>query len=141
MVTLPSHTSHVLQPLNITYFKPFNKCIQKGTKFYYDKQNYLEPNKIILVGWVEKVFKQSLKKEIIKSRIKACEIQPLNPTTMVGKFGLNELFTITQEEDHESDFSNATIKPMIMGITSRNQPKCNQSIYDYMRLVVICDQI
>jgi len=23
--------------------------------------------------------------------------------------------------------------------TSRNQPKCNQSIYDYMRLVVICD--
>jgi hypothetical protein len=44
---------------------------------------------------------------------------------MVGKFGLNELFTITQEEDHESDFSNATIKPMIMGITSRNQPKCN----------------
>ncbi len=25
--------------------------------------------------------------------------------------------------------------------TSRNQPKCNQSIYDYMRLVLICDQI
>jgi hypothetical protein len=25
------------------------------------------------------------------------------------------------------------------GIISRNQPKCNQSIYDYMRLVVICD--
>ncbi len=23
--------------------------------------------------------------------------------------------------------------------TSRNQPKCNQSIYNYMRLVVICD--
>jgi hypothetical protein len=23
--------------------------------------------------------------------------------------------------------------------TSKNQPKCNQSIYDYMRLIVICD--
>jgi len=23
--------------------------------------------------------------------------------------------------------------------TSRNQPKCNQSIYDYMRLIVVCD--
>ncbi len=23
--------------------------------------------------------------------------------------------------------------------TSRNQPKCNQSIYDYMRLAVVCD--
>jgi hypothetical protein len=25
--------------------------------------------------------------------------------------------------------------------TSRNQPKCNHSIYNYMRLVVICDWI
>jgi hypothetical protein len=25
--------------------------------------------------------------------------------------------------------------------TSRNQPKCNHSIYDYMRLVVVCDWI
>jgi len=24
-------------------------------------------------------------------------------------------------------------------VTSRNQPKCNHSIYDYMRLVVICN--
>ncbi len=24
-------------------------------------------------------------------------------------------------------------------ITSRNQPKCNHSIYDYMQLVVVCD--
>jgi len=23
--------------------------------------------------------------------------------------------------------------------TSRNQPKCNQSSYDYMRLIVVCD--
>jgi hypothetical protein len=23
--------------------------------------------------------------------------------------------------------------------TSKNQPKCNHSIYDYMRLVVVCD--
>jgi len=26
-------------------------------------------------------------------------------------------------------------------ITSRNQPKCNHSIYNYMRLVVVCDWI
>jgi hypothetical protein len=25
--------------------------------------------------------------------------------------------------------------------TSRNQPKCNHSIYDYMRLVIVCDWI
>jgi hypothetical protein len=27
----------------------------------------------------------------------------------------------------------------VRGCTSRNQPKCNQSIYDYMRLVGICN--
>jgi hypothetical protein len=27
----------------------------------------------------------------------------------------------------------------IFTFTSRNQPKCNQSIYDYMRLIVVCD--
>jgi hypothetical protein len=25
--------------------------------------------------------------------------------------------------------------------TSRNQPKCNHSIYDYMRLIIVCDYI
>jgi hypothetical protein len=28
-----------------------------------------------------------------------------------------------------------------MASTSKIQPKCNHSIYDYMRLVVICDKI
>jgi hypothetical protein len=26
-----------------------------------------------------------------------------------------------------------------LGCTNKNQPKCNHSIYDYMRLVVVCD--
>ncbi len=32
----------------------------------------------------------------------------MNPTTIAGKFCLSELFTTTQEKDHESGFSNAT---------------------------------
>jgi hypothetical protein len=31
------------------------------------------------------------------------------------------------------------IWPILVPYISRNQPKCNQFIYDYMRLVVICD--
>jgi hypothetical protein len=37
--------------------------------------------------------------------------------------------------------TNNIIKGKVVAKTSRNQPKCNQSIYDYMRLVVICDYI
>jgi len=29
-------------------------------------------------------------------------------------------------------------KKLFIG-TSRNQPKCNHSIYDYMRLIVVCN--
>ncbi len=28
---------------------------------------------------------------------------------------------------------------VVKHVTSRNQPKCNHSIYDYMRLVVVCN--
>ncbi len=31
------------------------------------------------------------------------------------------------------------VKSFEKNFTSRNQPKCNQSIYDYMRLIVVCD--
>jgi hypothetical protein len=29
MITLPSHTSHVLQPLNVKCFRPFNSAFKK----------------------------------------------------------------------------------------------------------------
>jgi hypothetical protein len=29
MITLPSHTSHALQPLDVSYFKPFNTAFRK----------------------------------------------------------------------------------------------------------------
>jgi hypothetical protein len=37
----------------------------------------------------------------------------------------------------KKDFDNS-MAPIKAAITSRNQPKCNQSIYDYMQLIV-CD--
>jgi hypothetical protein len=29
MITLPSHTSYILQPLNVSYFKPFKTTLRK----------------------------------------------------------------------------------------------------------------
>jgi hypothetical protein len=31
------------------------------------------------------------------------------------------------------------LSKMSIGFTSTNQPKCNQSSYNYMRLIVICN--
>jgi nitrate reductase NapE component len=59
----------------------------------------LQPDKIILVEWVDKALQQSLKKENIKFGFRVYEIWPLNSIAMVTKFGPSEVFTIVEEED------------------------------------------
>jgi hypothetical protein len=50
-----------------------------------------------------------LKKENIKSRFKVFRIWPLNHVAMVGKFGLNGVFIVAKEKEHELSYhSNAT---------------------------------
>jgi hypothetical protein len=70
MVTLPTYTSHALQPLNVTCFKPFKTTFRKERTSTMVKNNYLEPNKATLVAWVDKALQQPLKKENIKLRFK-----------------------------------------------------------------------
>jgi len=48
-------------------------------------------------------------------------------------------FEITHKKLMDELISNWSVHINGNGNTSRNQPKCNQSIYDYMQLVVICD--
>jgi hypothetical protein len=48
MVTLLVHTSHALQPLDVTYFKPFKTTFRKEKDYVMVKKIYLEPNKATL---------------------------------------------------------------------------------------------
>ncbi len=53
MITLPSHTSHVLYPIYVFYFKPFKTTLKKVKDAAISRSNHMEPNKIILVRWVD----------------------------------------------------------------------------------------
>jgi hypothetical protein len=57
MITLPSHTSHALQPLNVSCFKPFKTTFKKVKDATMSRSNHMEPNKITLVGWVDQASK------------------------------------------------------------------------------------
>jgi hypothetical protein len=81
----------MLQPLDVTCFKPFKIASRKEHNVTMAKNNLLEPNKITLVEWVDKVLQQYLKKENMKSRFKVCRIWPLNSTAMAEKFGPSEV--------------------------------------------------
>jgi hypothetical protein len=52
MITLPSHTSHAFQPLNVSCFKPFKTTLKKNATMARNK--YQKPDKITLVGWVDR---------------------------------------------------------------------------------------
>ncbi len=53
---------------------------------------------------MDKALQQCLKKQNIKFGFMVCKIWPLNFATMAGKFSLNEVFTITKEEDHGNSY-------------------------------------
>jgi len=57
MIILPSHSSHVLQPLNVFCFKPFKITLKKVKDVTMFKNNHMELNKITLVGWVDQTLK------------------------------------------------------------------------------------
>jgi hypothetical protein len=50
MITLPSHTSHALQPLDVVCFKPFKIAFRKEIYITMVRRNYTKPNKITLQG-------------------------------------------------------------------------------------------
>jgi hypothetical protein len=74
MVTLPTYTSHALQPLNVICFKPFKTTFRKERTSTMVENNYLELNKTALTTWVDKALQQPLKKENIKLRFKVSRI-------------------------------------------------------------------
>jgi hypothetical protein len=52
MITLPSHTSHSLQPLDVSCFKPFKTTFKKVKNAVIFRSNHMELDKITLAGWV-----------------------------------------------------------------------------------------
>jgi hypothetical protein len=54
MVTSPTHTSHALQPLDVSCFKPLWITFQKERDNAMVKNNHYEPNKCTLIRWVNK---------------------------------------------------------------------------------------
>lgn len=62
MVILPSHTTHVLQPMDVSCFNPFKKE-GDGTMV---RNNYNKPNKVTLAKWVDNLGYKDL---VTKSKV------------------------------------------------------------------------
>jgi hypothetical protein len=63
MITLPSHTFHAFQPLDVACFKPFKITFKKEKNIVVVNRSHIEPYKITLARWVDKALDLALTKE------------------------------------------------------------------------------
>jgi hypothetical protein len=90
ILTLPSHTSHALHPLNVACFKPFKIAF----KTYMDVWTLMNKGKGAkkedLAHWVSLVLKKTLNPQNIYKGFKTIRIWPLNLKAMLGKMQLSK---------------------------------------------------
>jgi hypothetical protein len=106
LLTLPSHTSHRLQPLDCSVFQPF-KCAFRGYRDAWTLQNRgRAAQKEDLAEWVSLALERALTPRNIMQGFKGIGIWPLNHEAVVGKMGPFEQFhniSLPGLEDMEDD--------------------------------------
>jgi hypothetical protein len=88
VITLPSHTSHAFEPLDVDSFKPFKIAFKKEIDITMVKTNYKEPNKIALARWVNKALNLAFTRKNIMSRFKGIGIWPFIVRLWIQKLAL-----------------------------------------------------
>ena len=78
IVSLPSHTSHVLQPLDVSYFKPFKLAFRQIR----DSWTLVNKGRIVekqeLCEWIAQALQKALSPKNIRSGFRKTGIWPLN---------------------------------------------------------------
>ena len=94
MISLPSHTSHCLQPLDISCFRPFKESFRAHRDAWTKKNIGKRVGKKILAQWVSLALHRALTMSNIQAGFRATGIQPLNKNAIVGKWGQVSYFSL-----------------------------------------------
>jgi hypothetical protein len=85
LITLPSHTSHALQPLDVLGFKPFKITSRTYIIVWTLANKVRDASKEDLAQWVFLTFMKTLTTTNRCKGFSSTKILPLNPNMMVGK--------------------------------------------------------
>jgi len=84
LLILPPHTSHVLQPLDVSVFSPLKRALAAET----DALSRLSPSRIQRVEWTEAYIRARAKALVLRNILsswKATGLEPLSPITVLDK--------------------------------------------------------
>jgi hypothetical protein len=111
MVTLPTHTSHALQPFDASCFKPLKTTFRKEKDVAMLKSNYMELDKITFIGWVDQALDKSITEQNIRFGFRVIGIYPLNPRAMDNKTEPSNIYTmVANEHEGEEEESNEQLE-------------------------------
>lgn len=98
MLTLPLHTSHTMQPLDVCLFKPFKTAFKAYRDFWTYKSQGAAVKKENLVEWVSLALQKALTMENITKGFLTTGIWLLNPDAMEGKMNPSQIHQNAEEE-------------------------------------------
>ena len=87
VISLPSHTSHALQPLDLACFKPFKSAFRGYRNKWMLENNATNVEKEILAYWIDMALKKALSTSNIKADFRGTGIWSLNLQRMEEKMG------------------------------------------------------
>ena len=85
IVSLPSHTSHALQSLDVTCFKPFKTAFRRCRNLWSLENSKKEVGKQDLCEWTSRALKAVLTPNNIRARFRSTGIWPLYRTAVKDK--------------------------------------------------------
>ena len=92
MISLPSHISHALQPLDVACFGPFKKAFRAYRDLWNMQGRGNKVNKEHFAQWASLAPKKALTAPNIRAGFKGCGIWPLNYTAMKAKMEPSKAF-------------------------------------------------
>jgi hypothetical protein len=92
MVSLPSHTSHALQPLDVAVFKPFKTYFREYRNYWTSRNVGQKATKETLAHWVSLVLRKALSKNNIEKGFSKTGIYPLNQTAVDKQLAPSQSF-------------------------------------------------
>ena len=111
MLTLPSHTSHGLQLVDVSCFKPFKVAFRAYKNLWTMKHHGVRVTKETLANWVSLALKNSLTAKNIQEGFRGAGIWPLNLEAMKLKMSPSQRFkrpTIAKVQSEEEEINGIT---------------------------------
>ena len=84
IISLPSHTSHALQPLGVSCFKPFKTAFRQIRDYWTLLNKGKRVEETDLCDWTFQTLEKSLTEKNIKSSFKKTGIWPFNGHVVLG---------------------------------------------------------